>query len=274
MRKGLLLICLFLLPISTAHAEEKVKWYSSFDQALADARKDSKPIFMDVYTDWCTWCLKLDKDVYSTPQWVQFMQGFIPVRLNAEDNKDGSRVADKYSIDGFPTLLVTDGNGTVTNRIGGYMEADALIQDIDGIQQLISKEAKDPADVETAYRLGQEYLSRDMYPQAEKRFSKVLQSAQISPLLQEQAQFSVAMAQFYQHELSEALASLEKYEATYKDGTSEEDALLLLSQIHIEMDANEKARDDLKLFLQKYPNSGNAGRAQEVLATLEKNKTK
>lgn len=251
-------------------AEGGVNWYSSFDKALADAKKDSKPVFIDVYTDWCTWCHKLDQDVYSTPQFAEYMHEYIPVKLNAEDNKEGTRFAEKYGVDGFPMLIVTDSSGTVTNRIGGYMEADALIKDIDGIQQLLLREKSKPDDIQSTFELARQYLSRDMYAGAEVRFEQVIASPKATPAQKEESQFSLALTEYYQRRLQQALDTVEAYQEEYPDQKSGEDAFLLLSQIQIEMNANDKAMATLKEFLRKYPKSENISRAQQVLDLLQK----
>lgn len=247
-----------------------VPWVHSFQTALADAKRDSKPIFVDIYADWCTWCAKLDRDVYSTPQFVKYMQNFIPVRLNAEDNKEGTDFANQYNVDGFPTLIVTDSSGAVTNRIGGYMDANALIKDMEGIQSLVKREKDRPDDLQTSFHLAHEYLEREMYAEAEKRFLRVVGSPKGTATEKEASQFSLALAQYYQHKLEPALDSLNQYRTSYPHGSSEEDALLLLSQIYIETDTNAKARDVLQQFLKDFPDSSNADRAREVLDLLDK----
>jgi len=265
-----ILPALFLVVLAyTSICDAGVVWRHSFEKALVEARAASKPIFVDAYADWCGWCHKLDKEVYSDPRFAQFMQGFVPVKMDVEDGKEGSQFGADYHIDGLPTLLVTDSNGNVTNRIGGYMKAEDLIQDISAIQALILQEQKNPNDLNASFRLANEYLSRDMNAQAEARFRRVLQSPNASAAQKEASQFSIALAQFYQRKLDSAEASLNTYRTNFKDGESEEDALLLLSEIYIETDSNEKARDYLKEFLQKYPHSGNVHRAKEILSLVE-----
>lgn len=261
---------LTLTLLSTVYADSTVTWYTSFDRAVADAQKSSKPIFVDVWAEWCVLCHKLDQEVYSTPQFAKYMQDYIPVKLNAEDQKEGTRFVERLGIDGFPTLIVADSRGNVTNRIVGYLDADALIKDIDGIQRLVLNEKKRPGDIETSSQLAHEYLKRDMYADAESRFATVLASPAASQKQKEEAQFSIALAQYYQHRLQQALDSLEAYQKEYRNGASEEDSMLLLSQIEIEMDATTKARETLKQFMQKFPKSENVARAQQVLDLLEK----
>jgi len=265
-----LAILVFLLFAVEGWSAGQVRWFQSFEQAQLQAKKSGKPIFVDAFADWCGWCHKLDQEVYSDKKFVQYMERYVPVKIDVEDGGQGTRFAEKYAITGLPTLLVTDPNGTVTNRIGGFMNADELIEDLDGIQKLVERERKNPKDTAASFQLAREYLSRDMNIEAEFRFKQILASPDATTDQKETSQFSLALTQYYQRNCDLALGTLESYEKTYENGESGEDALLLLSEIHMELDANEKARFYLEQFLRKYPHSGNRSRAQQVLSTLEK----
>jgi len=79
---------LILVLISTAaiaqQAPEKVKWMS-FDQAVKLSQKNPKKIMIDVYTDWCGWCKKMDAETFTNPVIAHYINThFYAVKLNAE----------------------------------------------------------------------------------------------------------------------------------------------------------------------------------------------
>ncbi len=264
-----LAILMFLLFTVEGWSAGQVKWFHSFDQAIVQAKKSGKPIFVDAFADWCGWCHKLDQEVYSSPKFVNYMERYIPLKIDVEDGATGTQFAEKYAITGLPTLLVTDPNGILINRIGGFMDADELIQDLESIQRLVDRERKNPKDTAASFDLAREYLSRDMNFEAETRFKRVMASPDATASQKETSQFSLALTQYYRRDFELALGTLESYEKTYENGESGEDALLLLSEIHMELDANDKARYYLEQFLKKYPHSGNRSRAEQVLSSLE-----
>jgi thioredoxin-related protein len=273
--KTVVLTLLFAVLLSfPLRGASQFSWRTDFDAALVESQQTSKPIFVDVYADWCEWCHKLDRDVYSKANFAKYMDNFIPVKIDAEDSKEGTRFAEKYHIDSFPTMLVIDSNGKIINRISGYLSVEELIQDISMVQHLVNQERKNPEDATISLKLGKEYSTREMYDEAEIRFRDVLNSPDATRNQKESAQFSLGLAQYYERDLKDSLASLEAYYKTYSQGESREDALLLLSQVHIELDSNEKARTILKEFLAQYPNSGNIARAQQVLSLIEKDLSK
>jgi thioredoxin-related protein len=67
--------------------EAKFKWYT-FEEAHALNKKNPKSpkkIFVDVYTDWCGWCKKMDAETFANPVIADYMNDhFYCVKLDAE----------------------------------------------------------------------------------------------------------------------------------------------------------------------------------------------
>lgn len=100
----------------------------SWTEALKKAEVEHKPIFVDVSTSWCGWCKKLKRNTFSDKQIGTFFNNnFINVAIDAEKG-EGPNLAQKYRVNGFPTLLVVDKNGEVISSSSGYMESDGLMQ--------------------------------------------------------------------------------------------------------------------------------------------------
>ena len=52
---------------------------------LQEARKRNLPVLVDVYTDWCGWCKRMDRDVYAQPEVRDYLsRKFVTVKLDAE----------------------------------------------------------------------------------------------------------------------------------------------------------------------------------------------
>jgi thioredoxin-related protein len=68
----------------TAKAQEKINWMS-LEQAISKTTKQPKKIFMDMYTDWCGWCKKMDQTTFADPVIVAYMnKHYYAVKFNAE----------------------------------------------------------------------------------------------------------------------------------------------------------------------------------------------
>jgi len=72
---------------SPLHAQEaaKIKWYS-IEEAVKLNKKHPKKFFIDVYTEWCGWCKKMDAGTFTDPVIVDYMnKHFWAVKLDAEN---------------------------------------------------------------------------------------------------------------------------------------------------------------------------------------------
>ena len=81
-------------------------------------------------SDWCGWCIKLRKDTFSKPEFQKFAEEkLVLVELdfprkkeqNAELKKQNQELAEKFGIEGFPTLVLVDPKGTEVTRNVGYL---------------------------------------------------------------------------------------------------------------------------------------------------------
>ena len=253
------------MPLSS----EKILWLDNFQQALSKSKVTGKPVFIDCFADWCVWCHKMESDVYSDTKFVNLAGNYVMLRINVEDGAEGSRVATDYNVESLPALLVVDSSGKLINRIGGFLGTDELIADLTNMQTLIKRERLNANDWVAVQTLAEEYLFRDMNAEAESRFARIL-TAPVAHATKESAHFSLALSQYYQQKNQEALGTLQAYLQTYVEGDSAEDVLLLLSQIYLEMDEHEKAKQILQQFLKRFPDSKSKGRAQKVLQLMEK----
>jgi len=74
-------------PTAKMPPAKKIHWYTWEEMAVANA-KNPKPIFVDVYTDWCGWCKKMDRSTFQDPKVIKTLtEDFYAVKLDAEQRE-------------------------------------------------------------------------------------------------------------------------------------------------------------------------------------------
>ncbi len=146
-----LLLTLIVL-FSACSAEEIIQtennWYSNLEEAMDEAKIWKRPIFVDFTgSDWCGWCIKLDEEVFSQPEFSDYAaNNLILVKLDFPQKKQQSNetkqynnnLAQKYGIRGFPTIVLLDESGKEITRTG-YIPGGAA-QYVEHLKQLLGQE--------------------------------------------------------------------------------------------------------------------------------------
>jgi len=111
---------------------EKIQWHS-YNEGITLAKAQNKKLLIDVYTDWCGWCKKMDSDVYANENIRRIVTSdFIAVKLNAEssrnvtvgtDQLDEASLARAMGVTGYPTTVFLESGAGPITKISGYMEA-------------------------------------------------------------------------------------------------------------------------------------------------------
>lgn len=135
--KKILLICLVSLWSSSAICAQD--WYTNAEKALETAVKEQKNVILVFQgSDWCAPCIKLDREVWSTPQFQEaakahfiMLQADFPKkkrnRLTQELQIQNNRLAEKYNPRGhFPYVVVLDPQGTILGSLGYEKTTPAL----------------------------------------------------------------------------------------------------------------------------------------------------
>jgi thiol:disulfide interchange protein len=99
-----------------------------WEQALKAAHDENKLIFLDIYATWCGPCKMLKQYTFSDSAIGEFFnRNFVNVSVDGEKGV-GPQLAQQYSIEGYPTLIVADETGKVILFTAGYIPADVLMQ--------------------------------------------------------------------------------------------------------------------------------------------------
>jgi thioredoxin-related protein len=132
MKKTIFAIIVSVLIASggTAMSATGSEWMEDFKAAKARATLEGKDMLLNFSgSDWCGWCIKLKKEVFSQPGFItKAAKNYVLVELDypqrikqpARIKEQNQKLVKTYGVVGFPTVLVTDAKGRVYAR-AGYM---------------------------------------------------------------------------------------------------------------------------------------------------------
>jgi protein disulfide-isomerase len=105
-------------------------WLHDWTKAQEEAKANHKLLFLNFTgSDWCGWCIKLDKDIFSQPQFKNYAHdNLVLVELDfprrksqpTEEKKQNVHLAEQYEVLGFPTIVVLNSNGQKVWQFDGY----------------------------------------------------------------------------------------------------------------------------------------------------------
>jgi thioredoxin-related protein len=75
------------LNLKAGASSEQITWHS-WEEVQELNKKKPKKVFVDVYTDWCGWCKKMDQSTFTDPKVIEVMnEHFYAVKFNAEQKE-------------------------------------------------------------------------------------------------------------------------------------------------------------------------------------------
>ncbi|MEO1217405.1 MAG: thioredoxin fold domain-containing protein [Bacteroidota bacterium] len=144
-------ITLFLSAPLSAQESKSVRWLSF--EALEDSLSvEPKKVFIDFYTDWCSYCRKMDKKVFTNPEVIDVLnEEYYSVRFNAEIDSVVTFGGQEFQNDQIgksrtplhqiaqllalrqgkfvaPSLIILDEEFSVTSRYFQYLDSKKLLE--------------------------------------------------------------------------------------------------------------------------------------------------
>jgi thioredoxin-related protein len=127
-------------------------WLDDYNKAQQEAKTSNKLLLLDFTgSDWCGFCIQLDKEVFSQSDFREYANKNLVLlevdfprpggsRWQAQApalRKQNQTLAQQYQVQGFPTLVVLDGDGQKLWQFDGYFPGgpEALIAQLEKLRK-------------------------------------------------------------------------------------------------------------------------------------------
>lgn len=138
-QKLLIMLLLSATSLTFAFGQEEVEWLS-WEDAVAKSKIEKRKFFVDLYTDWCGWCKKMDKATFAQPEVAAYLNAnYYPIKFDAEQKetinidgteykfvRSGRKGFNQLAVEitmgklSFPTIVFLDEALQVIQPIPGY----------------------------------------------------------------------------------------------------------------------------------------------------------
>jgi thioredoxin-related protein len=100
------------------------------EQALAEARKSDRPVFLYWGAIWCPPCNQVKTVLFRRASFQNRMRAFVPVYLDG-DAQAAQIWGDRFHVVGYPTLLILQPDGSEWMRLPGEVDPERIVQMLD-----------------------------------------------------------------------------------------------------------------------------------------------
>ena len=153
--KKILVIAFLTLTTMSLQAQEGLTWHTDMTKETDISIKENKPLFLFFTgSDWCGWCIRLQKEVFKTPEFVKWAkENVILVELDFPRKNEqteavkmqNAQLQQQLQVRGYPTVWFVSATKTADAKVNlnalgssGYVAGGPQVW-IDGANQIIKK---------------------------------------------------------------------------------------------------------------------------------------
>jgi len=153
--KKILVIAFLTLTTMSTQAQEGLTWHTDMTKATDISIKENKPLFLFFTgSDWCGWCIRLQKEVFKTPEFVKWAkENVVLVELDFPRKNEqteavkmqNAQLQQQLQVRGYPTVWFVSATKTADAKVNlnalgstGYVAGGPEVW-LDGANQIIKK---------------------------------------------------------------------------------------------------------------------------------------
>jgi thiol-disulfide isomerase/thioredoxin len=255
-----------------------IRWERQFADALKKARQAKKPVMVDFWADWCSWCHRLDQTTYVDPAVVKLSDDFVAVKVDTEGDPKGAAVAVRYDVTSLPTIAFLSPHGRPLMRLNGFQGPGQFPKTLEAAKEIAQRVMawedaldRDPSNPDALAALGTHLFEQDAYRESRELLARALKYDVRRPLEErKRSRLLLGAIEKSDHRYAEAESILRQ--ALELPPSPEHDAkvLYVLGRMYDAWGRREQARVALQKVVKSYAQTSIAEKAKESLGALEK----
>lgn len=224
---------------------QSVDWKANYEAATEAARAENKLVMVVFSTEWCGFCQQL-KDVTFADEAVAKHLNDNVISLEVDAEKEGQDLAEKYGVQGFPTIKLLDAEGNSWGTIVGYSGPQAYMATLDRFVRPYSvyEEAKARAESgeatsEDYSNLALAYVNRGLIAEANRYLRSAEEAGAEGPYFEA----AIAIADHYRdnQQFDLAIPMYQKVANSTDSETDKAHSWLMMAISYYELEDKEKA---------------------------------
>jgi thioredoxin-related protein len=163
-----------LLPLPSRAQE--VRWRSDYNQARKEAQEKNRPLLLDIGTENCFWCRKLDGTTFRHPSVVALLnERFIPLKVDGEKQ---TLLTQSLNVQSYPTLVLAAPDGKILGALEGYQEAARFHEQL----QRVLAGLNNPSWMQRDYQDAEKAIAASDYARAIALLKSITEDGQKRPI--------------------------------------------------------------------------------------------
>lgn len=107
-----------LYPTDAVRSGNQINWHT-YDEGMTKARQSGKSIVFYFHADWCTYCVRMQKETFAHDSVIDFMNTkVIAVKVDVDKEK---QIARSFGVRGLPATVMLMRNGNQVGPMPGFI---------------------------------------------------------------------------------------------------------------------------------------------------------
>jgi thioredoxin 1 len=257
-----------------------IRWEHRFDEAVKKARAAKRPIMIDFWADWCSWCHRLDQTTYVDPVVVKLSEDFIALKLDTEGGKKNQDIALRYNVATLPTITFITPGGRPILTLKGFQGPGQFPRTMetarDSAVRIMAWETaldRDPRNPAALFALGVHLFEQESYEDSRALLYRAAAMDLERPVKdRKQARMLIGIIQNYDRKYAEAESILKEALGIRPVTEYDPKMLFVLARLYVAWNKKDAARNVLRTLLDEHADSSVAPKARDLLMSLERHR--